>query len=329
MRNSDLRLVAALALSATLVAPSVEAQHRPEGFLVERFNPSPAGGGWFVTDSLDMHGGLGGTMALTVGYAHDPLRVTDGTTRLAVVSDQAFAGFGFAATYDRLRLSLQLNMPLLVQGQSGMVGNTSYVGPNLDLGTNPDSITDARVGVDARVFGTHDGPVRLGIGGYVFFPNKRSPDYTGYTPPNYNSDGVFRAMLNALVAGDLGTLVYAGQAGIHVRPLDDTPAVGPRGSELVFGLAAGLRFLVGSTGSAAVVVGPELFGQSAFGSFLGRDSTGFEALLTGRIEGTAERGTQVRVKLGGGPGISQHFGTPEWRAVLGLEVFDRGGLLER
>ena len=52
-----------------------------------------------------MHGGLGGAMALTLGYAHDPLRV-DATARkhLAVVSDQAFADFGFAVTYDRLAL---------------------------------------------------------------------------------------------------------------------------------------------------------------------------------------------------------------------------------
>jgi hypothetical protein len=49
-----------------------------------------------------------------------------------------------------------------------------------------------------------------------------------------------------------------------------------------------------------------------------------ESLLSARVEGTAEEGPQVRVKLGAGPGVNQHFGAPEWRIVLGVELFDRG-----
>jgi hypothetical protein len=32
---------------------------------------------------------------------------------------------------------------------------------------------------------------------------------------------------------------------------------------------------------------------------------------------------QVRVKLGVGPGLATNLGTPDWRAVLSVEAFNR------
>jgi hypothetical protein len=131
-------------------------------------------------------------------------------------------------------------------------------------------------------------------------------------------------MARLLIAGDRGPLTYAAHIGVHVRPLDDTPTPGsPQGSELLFGVAEGLRAAVlGPGGAAALVVGPEAFGATAFRSFFGRTSTSLEALLTGRVEGTADDGAQLRVKLGAGLGIDRNLGTPDWRVVLGVELFD-------
>jgi hypothetical protein len=118
---------------------------------------------------------------------------------------------------------------------------------------------------------------------------------------------------------------YAGQLGVHVRPLDDAPTPGsPKGSELLFGVAAGPRLALGKEGAMALVVGPEIFGETALRSPFG-SATGVEGLLSGRIEGTAEDGTQLRVKLGIGAGLDARFGAPEWRAIVGIELFDRGG----
>jgi|CZKU01.1.fsa_nt_gi hypothetical protein len=64
------------------------------------------------------------------------------------------------------------------------------------------------------------------------------------------------------------------------------------------------------------------FGATALRSFLGSTSTALEGLLTGRLEGTAGRVPQLRVKLGTGAGINQHFGAPEWRLVFAIELFD-------
>jgi hypothetical protein len=72
----------------------------------------------------------------------------------------------------------------------------------------------------------------------------------------------------------------------------------------------------------SLVVGPEVFGETAFRSVFGSSATGVEGLLTGRIEGTANDGGQIRVKFGAGAGLDARFGAPEWRMVLAVELFD-------
>jgi OOP family OmpA-OmpF porin len=316
MRSFDVRPAlgfGAVLLAVSGVASQAQAQQQTQGFAVERLYPSAPGGGWFVMDDLSLRGGLGGDMQLTGGYAYKPLRVTDGTTHLPVVQDEASTDVGFAATYDRWRLYLNLDVPVLIQGQGGIVGGYQLTAPSVDPGSHPDSLSDARVGVDGRLVGAPGSPFRLGAGAQLFVPEGSRADY--------DSDGTVRAMLRVLFAGDVGTWSYAGQLGVHIRPLDDAPAPGsPRGSELLFGVAAGPRLMVGSR--TALVVGPEVFGQTAFRSFFGKDTTGLEGLLSARMEGTADDGGQLRVKLGLGAGLDQHFGAPEWRIVLAVELFD-------
>jgi hypothetical protein len=328
MRSSDVRravgfTVALLAASAP--SSRVEAQpQQAQGFAVERFYPSAPGGGWFVMDDLDMHGGLGGVMALTTSYSNNPLRVPDGSRHLNVVSDRAFTDFGFAVTYERWRLYLNFDAPLVTTGQGGVVGDYEFTAkpapeppgaPSLDLSQNPDTLSDARIGMDARILGDDKGPFRLGAGAQLFVPNGERSDY--------DTDGTYRAMLRALFAGDLGLFTYAGQLGVHIRPLDDWPTPGsPQRSELLFGLAGGAKLpVLGST--AALVVGPEIFGATAFRSFLGSTTTALEGLLTGRFEGIADDGPQLRAKLGAGFGIDQNFGAPQWRIVFAIELLGR------
>jgi hypothetical protein len=255
---------------------------------------------------------------MTIGYARNPLRIPDGSTHLAVVSQQAFADFGFAATYDRWRLYLNVDSPLVLKGQSGIVGGYQFTAPGIDVGSNPDTVSDVRLGVDGRLLGDAKGPFRLGASAQVLVAEGNRADY--------DSDQTVRGMLRALVAGDVGAFTYAGQLGAHIRPLDDTPTPGsPQGSELLFGAAAGLKLPLGSAvATPAIVIGPEVFGETAFRSLFAGASTSLEALLTSRIEGTADDGAQLRVKLGTGGGLSPQFGAPEWRFVVGVELFDHG-----
>ncbi len=313
-------LAAALVTVTCATAPRAEAQQQgqqAQGFAVERLYPSAAGGGWFVMDALDMHGGLGGAMELTTGYAYKPLRVatTDGSQRRAPVVDQAFADVSVAVTYNRYRLYLDFPGPILLSGQSGDVGSYTYTAPLADPGRDPDTFSDVRVGFDARLLGSSAAPFRLGVGGQLWIPSGERAEYI--------TDGTYRGMFRVLVAGDVGMLTYAGQVGLHVRPLDDAPVPGsPQGSELLFGGAAGLK-LGASGGSMAFIVGPELFGETALRSFFGSSTFGLEALMTGRLEQTGDDEPRLRLKLGVGGGLDAHFGVPEMRAVVAVEVFGR------
>lgn len=290
---------------------SVEAQQQTQGFALERFYPSAPGGGWFVMDDLNISGGLGGAISLTGGYARNPFEVTNpaGTQQFMLLSGESFVDIGAAITYNRYRLYLDLPVPLSVTGSSGTVGPNQVTAPSLSVGRNPDTISDPRIGFDTRLFGKPGSFLRLGAGAQIIFPAGDRADYV--------SDARYRAMFRFLAAGDAGRFSYAGQFGLHVRPVEGLlPPGGPNGNELLFGASAGRRFTVRKSWDA--IIGPEFFGESAVHSnYSGQ--TGFEGLLTARLERTGDK-PHLRFKLGLGHGLVQSFGAPQWRVLVGVEL---------
>ena len=289
--------------------PYTDAQQQVSGFAVERLYQSAPGGGWFVMDDLDISGKLGGAVSISSGYAHNPLVVTspDGKQWLPVVSQQAFVDIGGAVTYNRFRGYFNFPTPILGTGTSGTLGPYQYTAPSVSLGTTPDTLSDSRLGVDVRLFGQPQSLLRLGAGAQLIIPSGLRPDYV--------TDARYRGMFRFLAAGDAGAFIYAGQVGIHIRSLNEAPAPGgPNGNEFLYGISGGRRFAV-STGWAAMV-GPEIYGETAFSS----GENGTEALLTGRLEGTGTE-RSLRLKLGIGHALVQNFGAPQWRIVFGVEMF--------
>lgn len=314
MPSSDRRVAGALVACAIACAwpRSAGAQQQAEGFAVDRLYSSPAGAGWIVMDDLSMQGGIGGAISVSGGYARNPLHVGDGAERKNVVADHAAMRVAMAVTYDRFRLHLDFAAPIAVKGQSGVVGNRTFVGPTLDLARSPDTLADARIGFDVRIFGEAKSAVRLGAGVLMFVPSGEREDYV--------TDGRYRGMGRFLLAADVGRFAIAANAGVHLRTLNDADTPGsPRGSELVFGVAAGPRFVLAP--DTKVIVGPEIFGESALRAFFGKTTTGLEALLTGRLE-RGNDASQLRFKLGIGAGIHPEFGAPAWRAIFAIEITD-------
>ena len=295
------------------VWPSIaDAQQQAEGFALERLYQSAPGAGWFVMDDLDISGRLGGAVSLTSGNARNPLVITgtDGKQKLAVVLDEAFVDIGASITHDRFRGYINFPIPLLLSGTSGTLGQYRFIAPSVSLGTNPDSVSDPRIGFDARLLGEPGSLLRLGAGAQLIFPSGTRSDYV--------TDDRFRAMFRFLAAGDAGAFTYAGQVGIHVRTLNEAPVPGsPNGSEFLYGICGGRRFA--RRNGWAVIAGPEIFGETAFRSFFSGE-TGTEALLTGRLEHTGT-GPTLRIKLGVGHALIQNFGAAQWRIVLGAEIF--------
>jgi hypothetical protein len=212
-------------------------------------------------------------------------------------------------------LYLNFDTPLSTKGQSGTASGYEFSAPSLKLSSNPDSFGDARLGADVRVVGAAQSFFRLGLGAQLFFPTGKRFDY--------DSDDTYRGMARALFAGDIGAFSYAAQLGAHIRPRNDTSIPdAPRGSELLFGAAGGFALPLDTTGTAAFVAGPEVFGETAFNAFLGSRTTGVEGLLTARLDTTSDRGAIVRFKLGAGGGLDPNFGAPDWRIVCAFELSD-------
>jgi hypothetical protein len=212
------------------------------------------------------------------------------------------------------RLYVDFATPIVIAGDDGTVAGTKFVAPSVNLSSSPDVLADTRVGFDARLLGDATSRLRVGASAQLFVP-------TGHQSA-YETDGNVRALLRGLVAGDLGRFTYAGELGVHVRTLDESPVPdSPRGSELWFGAAAGARMRVAPCDD--LIVGPELFGATAFRDLFAAGATSLEALLSARVEGIARSGTQLRVKLGVGAGLVTSLGTPDWRIVAGVEAFSR------
>jgi hypothetical protein len=289
-----------------------------QGFNAERLYPSAPGAGWFVMDSLDMHGELGGVLSFSMRYARDPVRVSG----LAVVTDSAHGQIAGAITWRSWRFSVGFDLPVAVKGRSATIGGYHYTGPDVDLGSHPDTISDVRIGVDTRLLGDFTGPFRLGLGGQLWIKGGLEEEYV--------TDGTYRGMVRLLFAGDLSWFAYAGHVGVHIRPRDDGGVPGaPRESELLFGVAGGAKLPIGET--YRVVLGSEVYGATAFNGFFKSETTSAEALLSGRIEGTGSAGAQLRFKLGAGFGLNSAFGSPAWRVVFAVEVFNHnasGGPVE-
>lgn len=302
MASFESRVIAILlaAVAASVWLPPVEAQQQPLGFAVERFYPAAPGSGWFIMDDLNMSGGLGGAITLTTGYSRNPLE--------PIVSDAASVNLGIAGTYDRYRAYLNFPMPLAVSGTNGTLGGYPFSAPLVSPGTSPDIITDPRIGFEMRITGAPGNGLRIGAGAQLIFPSGERTDYT--------SDSRYRGMFRFLAAGDRDSVSYAGQVGLHVRTLDDSPVPeSPNGNEFLFGASIGRRFSLQKGWKG--MIGTEIYGETAFHSFLDKQRTGVEGLVTARLE---KAGSPLRFKLGIGHGVVQHFGAPEWRILFGMEL---------
>ena len=110
-------------------------------------------------------------------------------------------------------------------GTSGTLGPYQFTAPSLTLGTNPDTVSDTRIGFDVRLFGEPGGLLRLGAGAQGYIPSGNRADYV--------TDARYRGMFRFLAAGDAGAFRYAGQLGIHVRSLNEAPVPGQSKRERV------------------------------------------------------------------------------------------------
>jgi OOP family OmpA-OmpF porin len=285
---------AALVLASSLVAPSASAQ----GFTANRYEPAEQGSDWFENDSLDLRGAFRPAFGLTAEYAKDnvDLLAPDTSIQQRLVADQLFLHLGAGLILaDRFRVALSLPLALYQYG---------FATANGPKPPNAAAVGDLRVGGDVRLFGEYEGPFQLAVGAQVWLPTGRADQYTG--------DGEVRVQPHLNIAGDLADIAYAFHFGYETRGKLNLPAGVSQtdfGNEIVAGIAIGGRIV-----DKKLLLGPEFNFYTVASNAFQSVSSPAELLL-----GAHYRAGDWKISAGAGAGLSDSYGSPGFRAILGLD----------
>jgi OOP family OmpA-OmpF porin len=306
MRTLSRRALAALvvlsAAPSALAQTTAPATTQATGFAVNHFDPSERGSEWFSLESLDLRGNLRPAIGIVGDWAYRPLVDTDGNGHIlhSIVLNQIVLHPGASLVlWDRLRIGVDVPIQAYANGHPAVIDGVTYSPP-----ANATSIGDIRLGADVRLFGTYGDAITGAIGVQVYLP-------TG-DPSSYSGDGSARVAPRFLIAGDIGPFVYAAKLGTTIRALTTSYEGAQIGTDIFFGVSAGLRVF-----NKSFVVGPEIFGNSVVtnGAFFTTRSTPVEGMFG------AHYTIADAFRLGGGvsTGFTGGDGTPVVRGVATLE----------
>lgn len=311
MRQRTLLRTGGLLLATlALLAPATAAAQTiavPQRWDANRFEPAERGSDWFVLDSLDFRGKFRPAFGVTAQFAHRPLEVFDssgglrseGNDRPAVIANTFTLHPGLAVVLvNRLRLGATIPLQLVGDGEETTVRNVLYRPP-----ANGATVGDLRLAADVRLFGEYGDGITGSFGLTAHLP-------TG-DQPSYLSDGTFlRISPRFQIAGIAGPFNYAVRVGVNIRDEKDF-ADSTIGTELSYGGSFGFTFA-----RRKILIGPEIYGATtvANSQVWKQRTSPTEALLGAHGMFGAFRGG-----AGIGVGLTDSFGTPDYRFVLGLE----------
>lgn len=280
------------------------AQSAPSSdYPAERFRLAATGAGILDVESAVVSPHLDIDMALWLGFADDPLNLYDSTeegrSRVASLVSSRLAG-GLVASiglYDRFQLGLSVPL-ILSQGQDLGDMDSLETGSNFGLGDlrlmpKAQLVKQAEAGVDIAIqlgftLPTGRSADFMGDTGAVFQPEvvvgrRFGPKLRGAINLGYRARGRTEA-LNLVVDDE----VFA-HAGVGYSPLDDTPLE----LDLTFASATGAS---------------DIFGQ------FNRNYAELKLGGSYDIEGP------LTVFSALGVGAAEGFGTPDWRAIVGVRA---------
>jgi len=287
-------LALALLLSTASAARAEDAQ--VPGVAHDHFEPAPAGDAFVSVPSATVPGLLFPSAALTIGYAHAPLVLDDGS---AVIGDElVLHAQASLEILGRTKLDIDAPVTLFAGGDDPTVGQTRLPAPGAFLPR------DIRLTARVAIFSQKLLLPTIAANLSVWLPSG--------DPASYASTGFARFAPGVVVGGDHHVFVYGLSASLHFED-----GRSPLESEARFGAAAALRIW-------KLSLGAELFGAVTLGrpdnpldlATLLTPTSSFEALASARL-----RLGPLVVSAAVGPGLSQGRGTPAFRAI-GSVTFD-------
>ena len=270
------RLAAAAALA--LAASGALAQASPSGFLLQTFEPAPAGDRLFVTPDTSV-GACGPAGSLTLSWATDPLVLRqDGAVIPGglVVHRQLWA-VANASLPLAGKVLLDLSVPVALH-QSGSQ-------PFSDLAkVSASGLGDLRLGARYPFFSRQG--YSLAAAADLWLPSGSKPAFA--------SDGETRFEGKLIASADRGPFIYGASLGYLYRPERDVGfAV----------LGSGVSFTAGAAWSRGPFrVGPELFGRFATA---GKNGSPLEGLIGAHLDrGPWDFGAAVGTSFNEAPGAA-------------------------
>jgi OmpA-OmpF porin, OOP family len=273
-----------------------------KGFAIDRFDPAEHGSDWFTVESLDLRGNPRIGLGLVLDWGYKPLVLyrEDGSELKTIIEDQLFAHVGGGIIFlDRIRLALNLPVALFQDGKGG--ATTEGIGGETFKSSNATTVGNLRIGADVRIAGEYRDPISFAIGLQVHAPTGSQDAYT--------SDGSTRLVPRLMIAGRLSKFEYGARLGMNVRTKDIQFENKKLGSEINFGVSAGVRIANGK-----LLLGPELFGSTVVtdkNSFFKRKTTPLELLLGLHYLFHPD----WKTGLGASFGLTPGYGSPAVRVV--------------
>jgi len=295
LRRRRAALLAALALAA---APA-SAETVSTAFDTERFAPGAGADDILGVRSALVPVNLGWSAAIYASYADRPLRLvaTDKSgTEIPIVGSQT-TGHLLASVGFLERFELGLAIPIALQQSFTGV---SAIDPNLALPASGGGLSDLRVGLKMRLFEIDR--LHLALAVPVTIPTGKGLDFLG------NSSITAAPELAAEWVADGGMRVAA-NLGVLLR-----------GSRKLFDLDVGNALTFGAGGVVPFTAADQNFDAMAtVVGEAGLESTGaaevpLELLLALRWRLPAG----LALTVGGGPGLTNGFGTPRYRLFAGF-----------
>lgn len=290
--------VAALTLVGALLALSGQS-NAESGFALNRFDAADAGGRWLSSDSLHIEGHLRPSFGVVSDWANKPLVVYSGngdSEQVAVAQNQMHLhAQASLSLVDKVRIGVSVPFMTYHSGSAVVLPDQE----SFSTGEQT-SFGDIRLSADVRLYGHHNSPLTLAIGGALYLP-------TG-SPAQLSGDGTVRMRPRLQIAGQKEILIYAARTGAHIRTADSDFLGEKIASEAFLGGSIGAllldrKLLAGITVNAATELGSDAFTSNGLP---------FEMQLTAQYQVTP----QWHVGAGVGSGFGQGIGVPSSRFLL-------------
>ncbi len=274
---------------------------------LDRFEPAPAGDGFFAVPRASVLGHLRPSAALTFSYAHAPLRLrtydfASGQTLSegSIVSHQ-LAAHVLASIEIAQRLKLDVDVPFTVSqdGDSPQIDPTLVSIPTSKpqsfLSPNGASMNDLRLGARVNLVRQNGLIPAASLAYSVWFPSGNADAYTG--------TGFVRHSPALIFGAEIGRYAWSIMAGRRIQ--DSRDGAGLIGSEIIGGASFSTTF-------DKLTAQAELFGSVATtdASALASTRPNMELLVGGRyVFGPLLAGVMA------GPGLFRGIGTPTFRVL--------------